>query len=80
MGEVFNEWNKVKKEKKRSNKEYSTELLKNKGVKYESRNAGVHLIIHTEDGLIDFWPSTGKFITRKGVSGRGVKNLLKLCN
>ena len=68
------------KEKKTANMEYSTELLKTIGVPFESKNNGVHLVVQGRDCKIDYWPSTGKFITRNGKQGRGVKNLLKLCN
>lgn len=78
MGELFNEWKKLKQEKRQSNLQFSTELLKASGFEFESKNNGVHLIIDTDDGKIDFWPSTGLFQTRwDGRQRRGVKNLIK---
>lgn len=74
MGDDFRAWNEDKKAKKRSNKEFSTEALIEKGVKFTSHNSGSHLKI----GDVDFWPSTG-LIMRKGQHlGRGFKKLLKI--
>lgn len=65
MGEVFNEMKRMKKERRASNTESSTNLLIDKGVKFEAKNFGAHLVVHGKDGrLIDFWPSTGKFRVR----------------
>lgn len=85
MGESLDtliEWSKEQrergKEKRKSNLEYSTALLIEKEVEFQSCNNGLHLIIETENGTFDFWPSTGKFRNRKSPKhGRGVKNLLK---
>jgi hypothetical protein len=63
--------------KKESNKESSTKLLDTLCIDYESKNNGLHLIVFNENEIIDFWPSTGKFIPRKGKAGRGVFNLIK---
>ena len=58
------------------NKVFSTKELKKSGVSFESKNFGEHLIINK--GAYHFWPSTGKFRSKDGQSGRGLKNLLKL--
>lgn len=65
--------------KKADNQKSSTEILIEKNVTFESKNSGNHLIVAGKNGLIDFWPSTGKFIIRGGKSGRGIFNLVKLC-
>lgn len=68
------------KNKRARNRERSAALLIDRGVKFETRNAGAHLIVTTKYGLVDFWPGAGKFMPRAaGKSGRGVFNLLKLC-
>jgi hypothetical protein len=78
MGEMFNEWREDKKKKKASNLEFSTNELIKRGVSFESKNGGVHLVIESLDGLIDFWPSTGKFKVRASNEyKRGLRNLLK---
>lgn len=76
MGEVFQDYTRLRKEKRRSNTENSTELLRQQGVPFESRNGGAHLIV---DGVADFWPSTGLYIPRDRTYGkdRGVMRLLK---
>ena len=79
IAEMYKEHKEERRQKKEMNMEYSTELLKTVGIPFESKNGGVHLIVDGLDCKIDYWPSTGKFITRKGRSGRGIKNLLKLC-
>lgn len=79
VGELYRAWGEDKKRKKESNQEYSTNLLIQKGVEFESKNWGNHLVVTGKNCVIDFWPSTGKFIVRGVKHGRGVRNLLKLC-
>jgi hypothetical protein len=91
MSATFRAMKEHSKEKRRSNLKSSTELLTERGVKFDVYNNGVHLVIRSESRAWDFWPSTGKWRERpsgakKGsfplsapskVSGRGVFNLLK---
>ena len=79
LGDDFKEWNKIKKAKKQENQKSSTQILISEGIEFESRNYGNHLIVQGFDCVIDFWPSTGKFMARGGRAGRGVRNLLKAC-
>lgn len=81
MGDMYRDWNKAKKEKRQANQESSTAILEKSGVKFESKNWGNHLVVSGRKGLIDFWPSTGKFIPRYegGWPGRGIRKLLSLC-
>lgn len=78
VGEAFKDMKGYVKQKRKSNTVSSTDILKDKGIEFTSNNGGSHLIIKGKDGLIDFWPSTGKFIARNGKRGRGVFKLLKL--
>lgn len=80
MGDDFTAWNKFKQEKRASNREWSTALLVSKGIAFETKNVGAHLIVRSNSLVIDFWPGTGKWIDRQGPIGRGVKNLLKHIN
>lgn len=80
IGEIYKALKNSNNEKRENNRENSTRILKEKGVAFEIKNYGNHLIVEGKESLIDFWPSTGKFITRNGKTGRGVFNLLKLCN
>jgi len=79
MGDIFRDMTEYKKQKRASNTKNSTAILKLNNIEFESKNFGAHLIVKGEKELIDYWPSTGKFITRSGKKGRGVKRLLKLC-
>jgi len=66
--------------KRKANRENSQDILEERNIKFISKNEGAHLIVTGKEGLIDFWPGTGLFITRKGSKqGRGVFNLIKLC-
>ena len=66
--------------KRARNRERGAHMLHERGVKFESKNAGAHLIVQTKSGVVDYWPGTGKFIPRPaGKSGRGIFNLLRLC-
>lgn len=66
-------------DKKQRNKMQSTQILKAKGVDFVAKNNGVHLIVDSSKGKIDFWPTTGKYIRRlDGKSGRGVFNMLDM--
>lgn len=80
MGDMFNAWRKVKKEKKQSNLEQSTSILEQSKFDFESRNGGVHLIVYAVNEIIDYWPSTGKWIVRSNKkTARGIKQLLAEC-
>ena len=63
-----------------NNRASSPEVLRRHGVEFETKNDGAHLIVTMGDMVVDFWPGTGKFITRgtSSKTGRGVFNLLKL--
>jgi len=65
-----------------SNLEFSTNLLLEKDVSFESKSEGLQLIVKGQGKIVDFYPTTGLFIVRGGKRGRGVKQLLKLvtCN
>lgn len=66
-------------QKKIRNKEWSTNKLKQLEIPFSSHSNGVHLKIEYNGFLIDFWPSTGKFIDKKtGKHRRGIHNLLNL--
>ena len=73
--EFFDAYKAYWKDKHQSNREKSTALLIERGIKFESRNDGVHLMIQTEKGRVNFYPSTGLY--NGALQGRGVFNLLK---
>lgn len=65
--------------KRQSNTQQSTALLQSRGIAFETKNRGAHLIVRHAGRVVDFWPSGGRFIEREGAKaqGRGVFNLLK---
>lgn len=66
------------KDKKSRNKDWSTQHLIDKGIRFESKNNGVHLIVYGDKGIVDFWPSTGKWISRyEEKTSRGIRELVK---
>ena len=78
IGDVFSALRESKKEKKLDNKVYSTKSLRKAGIEFASKNEGLHLIVTGKVGLIDFWPSTGKWKCRaSGKYLRGIKSLIK---
>ena len=59
VGDVFNELRAYRKEKRSQNTSSSTGILRDRDVRFESRNGGAHLMVESVHGVIDFWPSTG---------------------
>lgn len=79
MREDFRAYDRYSRMKKQANKQFSTNLLIEQGIIFESKNDGLHLVIRTRKGNINFFPSTGLY--NGAVKGRGVYNLLKeVCN
>lgn len=58
----------------------STQLLNDAKIPFEIKNNGAHLIVEGNECYIDFWPGTGKWITRNGKRGFGVRNLINYIN
>lgn len=66
-------------DKKTHNRVQSTKILVKNDVVFESKNNGLHLIVRSNAGKIDFYPSTGKYVRRIDKKrGRGVFNLLDM--
>lgn len=77
MKEEFKAMKEESQERRAKYRDQSPGMLENEYIPYISKNGGVHLIVGNEDNLVDFWPGTGKWISRKGGKGRGVHNLIK---
>jgi hypothetical protein len=78
MGEMVDDFRALKKyrqEKRADNRESSAEYLSVRGVPFTVKNGGAHLIVECEECFIDFWPGTGKWHSRCGKKGFGVRNL-----
>jgi len=80
MGEAFKGMREAGLKRKATNLANSTKILEESGVEFVSRNSGIQLIITGHEAKLDFWPSTGKFRSRDGHEGRGVYNMLRLCD
>ncbi len=68
---------KLSQRKRGNNREQSPNFLNKAGIPFESKNGGVHLIVEGSECFIDYWPGTGKWISRNGKRGFGVKNLIR---
>ena len=77
MGDYFRDMDAHSKKKRASNREQSAQYLADKGIVFTSHNQGAHLIVEGNNGHIDFWPGTGKWKTRDGRSGFGVRKLVE---
>lgn len=77
--EYFDALKQISKERRANNRESSAKVLTEHGVKFDSRNDGAHLIVSHNGKSVNFWPGTGKWISRHSslVFGRGVFSLLK---
>lgn len=66
----------ARQEKRADNRENSAEYLAQHGISFVAKNGGAHLIVKGKDCFIDFWPGTGKWHSRCGKKGFGVRNLV----
>ena len=76
MGEMFNALKKKRQAKRADNRENSAEYLSERGIIFVAKNNGAHLIVEGAECFIDFWPGTGKWHSRCGKKGFGVRNLV----
>ena len=65
-------------ERRASHRQTTPELLRERGIAFESKNGGAHLIVRHAALVADLWPGTGKYMVRStGRYKRGVFNLLR---
>lgn len=76
LGDVYSTLKRDKQDKKADNRTQSAEYLRTEQVLFTEHNHGAHLVVEGRDCYIDFWPGTGKWITRDGEKGFGVRNLV----
>lgn len=77
VGDDYRAWCDMKRKKKIRNKSHSTQLLISKGIKFDVKNNGLHLVVYDDKEIYDFYPSTGKYSARNSNKhGRGVRNLI----
>jgi hypothetical protein len=78
IGDDFKFLKELQKNKRADNTLSSTELLKSRNVSFVSNNNDAHLIVTHGTKVVDFWPATGRFISRSSnKEGRGVYKLLQ---
>jgi hypothetical protein len=79
--EMYRELRNLSSGKRSHNRRASRQLLQKHQVSFTTHNDGVHLIVKHNNRELDFWPGTGKWVSRKDrtVKGRGVHTLLQYC-
>jgi len=76
LGDSFREMRKGGQVKRAKNRGAGAEYLTVRNIPYVSKNNGAHLIVEGIDCFIDYWPGTGRWKTRKGKTGFGVRWLV----
>ncbi len=76
VGDIFSAMKKAGQDKRASNREKSPQMLEASGILFEIKNKGAHLVVEGDQCYIDFWPGTGKWKSRNGKEGFGVRNLI----
>lgn len=74
--EYYQDLKDLSKEKRRRNRDSARTILTDNGVQFTVHNNSAHLRVHTNNGVIDFWPGTGLWICPDGKRGRGIFKLL----
>ena len=79
MGDEGDYWREHKEysQKKRASNRYGGEVhLVKENIPFESKNNGAHLIVEGHSCFIDYWPGTGGWESRDGLTGFGVRGLI----
>jgi hypothetical protein len=74
--EYWRDIKQARQEKRSDNRENSAAYLRDRGIPFVEKNMGAHLIVEGRECFIDFWPGTGKWHSRCGKKGFGVRNLV----
>lgn len=78
VGDQFKRSKRLSQEKRSNNRKLSALYLKRQNIRFKNKNNGAHLIVEGNEGLIAFWPGTGRWISREDNKVRhGVKYLVK---
>jgi hypothetical protein len=75
-GDFWRDVKEIRQEKRASNRVNGQENLTKEGIPFEIKNNGAHLIVEGNSCFIDYWPGTGRWNSRDGVSGFGVRSLI----
>jgi len=76
MNEIYKSLSEYSKIKRKSNRNSGLKHLERELIPFEIKNNGVHLVVEGNKGFIDYWPGTGRWISRSGIKGFGVRNLI----
>ena len=80
MTQPFGGKNQSRAKRKRYNMESCTKRLQDENIDFVTNNNGMHLVVNiggTWENIVDYWPTTGRWIVRKSnLNGRGVESLL----
>ena len=76
MVQNFRDMKEASKAQRASNRDTGAEYLRKHNIAFTEHNNGAHLIVEGSDCMIDYWPGTGKWISRNGKRGFGVANLI----
>jgi len=60
MGEMFRDWDEIKKQEKESRRINYQELLIANEIPFVIKNGGAHLILTIQGERVDFWPGTNR--------------------
>jgi hypothetical protein len=79
LGDDFRTFREYQKKRKRQDylKAKPEQCLAEAGIGFTTHNEGLHLIVENNEKPIDFWPTTGRWISRNGKEGFGVKSLIE---
>ena len=79
MGEIYSDMKKESQERRASHRDHAPKALNEAGIRFDSHNAGAHLVVYGKWMTVDFWPGTGLFIARGSHrKHRGLKNLIEM--
>ena len=76
MGDYYRDLREDGKKNRERNRDYAPKYLDKNGIPFTSHNNGAHLIVEGSTCFIDFWPGTGKWRSREGKNGFGVRGLV----
>lgn len=77
VGDDYRALREESQQRRANNRVKSAEYLTAHGISFESKNHGAHLVVSYGSVTLDFWPGTGKWISRCGKKGFGVHKLVE---
>lgn len=62
--EMFREWDNMSKSTRKERLAFGVDMLTKLGVGFTTHNNGTHLVVSHAGKVVDYWPSTGRWIER----------------